>query len=96
MDKPNKPYSFQFTKMTEQEKKDLSSLIHGQARAEVGKGWDVLGEKLQKALLCEELVSHLMATKAEPGSMLEDFQMIVLATLGEHSKKYNRTRTQKG
>jgi len=78
-----KPYTFQFTQMTDADKKDLATLIRTQAKAEVGgdKGWDMLGEKLQNAVLCEHLIRHLMATKAEPGSMFEDFQMVVLAAL---------------
>jgi len=59
-----------------------ATLLRALARRAVGdSAWDLLGEKLQRALLCQALVNQVMSLRVAPGSTMEQFQLLALKTL---------------
>ena len=46
------------------------------ARDKYGAGWDLLGPALQRAVLAEQMISHLMSHRVNPGSEAEEFQVL--------------------
>jgi hypothetical protein len=48
------------------------------ARDKYGAGWDLLGPTLQRAVLAEQMVTHLLSQKANPGSEAEEYQLLFM------------------